>query len=463
MWRPISYRATILAALLLAAALTFPALAPAGRYAELGNNTEASVFAAQPDGKLLLSGSTDLCKPFDDCPDRRLFVARMLRSGQLDPHFGGSEGIAVIPFKGSSARITDASLQANGRIVVVGALWTDEGATSFAARLMPNGRLDRSFGSAGRVELPINIPYYGGVAIDRQGRIIVAGSRYPDFAVTALLPSGRLDKTFGTDGVATAHFSPAALFDEAEGLEILSGNRILVSGTSEKISSESYIGLAQLLPDGSLDPSFGGGDGLAIGPGIRGQTGDDPGTDRSGGSPIVTDDSITIVGHAGRSGMHQCPSGLITRFDRDGVWDPSYGSAGTRLFRCTSGFRGTATADRHLLVSGTADFYDLSYPRIGRFDADGNADREFSRGAGLRRLRPAGLQGWGTGLIARGNSAFFSASMLFDNCSRSEVGCQAVTVTKLNADGSLDRSFGTAGVASFPTLKICRRHPLKPC
>ena len=469
MRRPVSIRATIFTALLLAAALTFPAAASAGKYAALGSYTGASLFAAQPDGKLLLRGSTKDCSELEECVGRP-FIARIRRSGELDTGFGAGNGIARIPIHGSRVGITAASLQANGKIVVVGASGRDEHATWFVVRLRPNGNPDRSFGSSGRVRLPSSIGYVSSasLAIDSNRRIIVVGSRYPGLVVAALLPSGRPDESFGDGGVLTGDFDSDAIYEEPEGLAILDDDRILISGTSETgfPGYGYYIGLAQFLANGSPDPSFGGGDGRAIGPGIRGQTGEDPGHDRSGGMPIVSANGITIVGHAGQSGWHQCPSGLITRFDREGNWDPSYGSSGVRLFRCVSGFRGVTAADGSLLVSGSADYYDLTFPRVGRFNPDGSADVAFNRSTGPRGLRPAGLQGYGTGVVEVGGSSFFSASMMLDPCkayARPKPDCQVATVTKLKKDGSLDRSFGTAGVTSFPPLKLCRRNPLQPC
>ncbi len=290
MRRPISIRTTILTALLLALAL--PAVASAGKYAELGKATSASLFAAQPDGKLLLYGGTYDCDEPGDCASRP-FTARLLRSGELDPGFGGGDGIATIPIRGSQASVTAATLLTDGKIVLVGTpILDDGGATRFIARLLPNGRLDRHFGTSGRVRLPSSLGAVqaDSLATDSQGRIILVGSRYPGFTVAALLPSGQPDVSFGNGGIVTGDFAPESSSEEAEGLAILGDDRILISGTSlgQGPSYGHYIGLEQLLPNGSPDPAFGGGDGRAIGPGIQGQTGDNPFKDDSGGAPIVS-------------------------------------------------------------------------------------------------------------------------------------------------------------------------------
>jgi uncharacterized delta-60 repeat protein len=310
----------------------------------------------------------------------------------------------------------------------------------------------------------------GTLAIGEGRHIVVAGQshgtgQYPDgkLLISALLHTGEIDAGFGTGGFVTRRFSPSDNWDVPSELTTLSDGRVLVSGTAEFDPSESRIGLLRLLPDGSPDPSFGGGDGVAIGPRL-GDPKSAAGDLKTGaGSVVVSKDWITVVGFSGYQGVHICPAGLLTRFDSTGEWDPSYGSDGARLFRCTTGFTGSASGGS-LLVSGTTDFYDVDlYPVVGRFYSDGSPDLDFNRGTGLRGLRPGGLEGWGTGAAPIGSSALFSAQMICPGNPRKGTDCHAVTVTKLGPDGRLRRSFGKAGIASLPPIRICRRAPLSPC
>jgi uncharacterized delta-60 repeat protein len=104
--------------------------------------------------------------------------------GWLDPDicFGVDEfeigyGIRIYNF-GDSARATDSAVQADGRIVLVGAT-TDRGDDDdlFVIRIRPDGEIDAGFGTDGIVYLDFGGDEQdGSVVIDDQGRIVVAGS-----------------------------------------------------------------------------------------------------------------------------------------------------------------------------------------------------------------------------------------------------------------------------------------------
>ena len=101
------------------------------------------------------------------------------------------------------------------------------------ARLLDNGALDTSFSGNGKVHINFNSPDSNsedrvqGVAIDPQGRIILAGSAQVsaanhDFAVVRLTAAGALDETFDGDGRATVAFNLADVF-------FLLGNLLLMA------------------------------------------------------------------------------------------------------------------------------------------------------------------------------------------------------------------------------------------
>jgi uncharacterized delta-60 repeat protein len=101
----------------------------------------------QPDGKLLLIGSTP----------RSAAVVRLLPDGARDPSFG-RDGLTVIPPRALAdtpecVMATTGAVTAEGRIAVAGMLGCGgeggQDAGSFVARLRPNGQLDRTFARRG--------------------------------------------------------------------------------------------------------------------------------------------------------------------------------------------------------------------------------------------------------------------------------------------------------------------------
>jgi uncharacterized delta-60 repeat protein len=121
--------------------------------------------------------------------------------GSLEPDicFGTDEletgyGLRTYDFGGSKA-VNSIAVQADGRIILAGAT-TDQGTDddAFVIRIRPDGEIDAGFGANGIVYLDFGGDEQdGSVAIDSQGRIVIASSSRPStgdrFAVvTRLLP-----------------------------------------------------------------------------------------------------------------------------------------------------------------------------------------------------------------------------------------------------------------------------------
>jgi uncharacterized delta-60 repeat protein len=451
--------ATVVVALVFVA----PAGGAKGPYDDLGDNTYGTVSAVQGDGRILISGATDSCDPSNTCHESQAFVARLLHSGRPDPSFGRGDGIQRVRVRGPDAGVSNTIPLQDGKIIVGGSSVSDDTSKAFIARLKPNGLPDRRFGKSGKVVVPQMYLSGGTVAIDGDGRIIFVGYDYGRLVIGALLPGGEIDKSYGTDGFINRRFLPSDFWDYAGDLTALPDGRILIAGTAESDPSHSRIALLSMLPDGSPDPSFGGGDGLAIGPTVGDPHSSGGNLESGAGSAVVTSERITVVGYSGYVGTHICPAGVLTRFDSAGEWDPSYGAGGAYLLPCAYSFVGAASGSS-MLVSGTIETYDqYLMPVAGRIYSDGSPDLDYNREPRLRGLRPGGLEGWGTGAAATGSSALFSASVYCPGNPRTGAGCRAVTVTKLGPDGRLRRSFGRAGIASLPPIRICRRAPLSPC
>ena len=154
------------------------------------------------------------------------------------------------------------AIDSQGRIVVAGSVrLPDPPRDNFAfalARYTPDGSLDPSFSGDGKLTTD-----FGGladnayaVAIDPQDRIVAAGQGYTgvdfDFALARYTPDGSLDPTFSSGGKVTTDFGES---DGARSVTIGSRGRIVAVGSSSR-HLDSFA-LARYRPDGSLDRSFG--------------------------------------------------------------------------------------------------------------------------------------------------------------------------------------------------------------
>ena len=221
----------------------------------IGNAGGALLLALQPDGKIVVAGSTQM--------------ARFDSNGQLDTSFG-TGGLAVLLAPMPSAM----ALQSDGRILIasgapsppIAELNPPPGAGSLT-RYNSNGSLDRTFGISGEAA---SVALPSAVAVQIDGRILVAGSiisrliptgNATGFGVVRFNPSGSIDTTFGTHGGAITGFG-SRLLAGAFALAIQTNGDIIAAGEAGNFMAPNLtlsFGLARYTSIGMLDTTFGSG------------------------------------------------------------------------------------------------------------------------------------------------------------------------------------------------------------
>jgi uncharacterized delta-60 repeat protein len=187
----------------------------------IGSNAEVHALLLQPDGKLVAAGVTFVSGAGN------FALARYNPGGTLDPTFGVG-GLVTTDF-GANDRGLDAVLQDDGKVVVAGESTGDVA----LARYNSDGSLDATFGSGGKVvtDLGADLARASAVDLDSAGNIVAAGTFFTtpkEFLVLRYTPTGTLDSTFGSGGVAVASFGSG--FTEGEALDIESNGKLLVAG-----------------------------------------------------------------------------------------------------------------------------------------------------------------------------------------------------------------------------------------
>jgi uncharacterized delta-60 repeat protein len=138
-----------------------------------------------------------------------LYLERLESRSLLRPRFGKG-GLVTTDFTGNLSTDSYAvALQPNGKIVVAGSANN----VMALARYNPDGRLDKSFGSGGEVTTS-----FGGeakayaVTLQNNGKIVAGGyaasSTFgaPTFALARYTQGGTLDTTFGTASIITTSY-----------------------------------------------------------------------------------------------------------------------------------------------------------------------------------------------------------------------------------------------------------------
>jgi uncharacterized delta-60 repeat protein len=259
----------------------------------------------QADGRLVLVGDVVF-----QSPPRLFALARLNPDGSLDPSFG-TAGRVTTSF-GSSVTGSGGLLQPDGRIVAVGFLGFSSG-TIAAARYNADGSLDLTFGTGGQLTLP-QFPAFvvRDAALQPDGKILIAGAVGGDFALVRVLPNGSPDPAFDGDGLVVSDFGAS---ESGSSVIVLGDGRIVLGGTRQQGSAADFA-LVRYLPDGTVDTTFGAG-GLATA---------DSGAPETGEQLIrLPDGKLLLAGFANDAGAHDF---LLARFHQGGTLDTSFGSVG---------------------------------------------------------------------------------------------------------------------------------------
>lgn len=223
-----------------------------------GDLDQANAVALQPDGKIVVVG-----RKASDYSGYDTAIVRYTANGSLDTSFGSNNDGKVIINVGGLEEALDVAIQADGRIVVVGT--GGPGGNFVVLRLNANGTLDPSFGGSGTVLTDIggNSDTADGVALQADNKIVVAGDKSSsgyggDFAVVRYKPDGSLDSSFGTGGKVVTDLGGSNMpgSDAAYDVVLEPSGKILLAGRG---GSSQDFALVRYNLDGSLDGTFGNG------------------------------------------------------------------------------------------------------------------------------------------------------------------------------------------------------------
>jgi uncharacterized delta-60 repeat protein len=203
-------------------------------------------------------------------PDSDTLVLALDSTGAPDPTFGAGGIVIHHDFAGGELRDwgVAGTTDSEGRILVVG--HSNRGGlyhNMVVWRFTAGGEIDRGFGKKGRVAHPRGDGIWlsttaTDIILDASGRILVSGYGRPqrkkqEMVVWCLTPSGKIDKTFGNDGVVLGR-KPAkyALRAGGESMTLDSEGRIVVAGHASG-PNRSIMVVWRFGPDGQPDESFG--------------------------------------------------------------------------------------------------------------------------------------------------------------------------------------------------------------
>lgn len=220
---------------------------------DFGNNRFDYGYAVtlQPDGKILMTGESNISGNASD-----FGVVRYNVDGSLDNTFG-TNGMVITDI-GSTDHSSAILVQQDSRIVVAGYSWNGSNYDFALARYNTDGSLDLSFDLDGKVTSDFGGVDLGtAMVLQPDHKLVVAGTHQDgnigsDFVLARYNPDGTLDPTFGTEGSVITNFGSGEQYgDYGYAVDLQRDGKIVMAG-----SSEFSFALARFNTDGLLDATF---------------------------------------------------------------------------------------------------------------------------------------------------------------------------------------------------------------
>jgi len=234
-------------------------------------------------------------------------------------------------------------------------------AFNLASKAQTPGTIDSSFAANGSFILALGSGLDNGnaVIVLPDDRILVAGiTEKADFDwadyVLRLTPDGKIDSTFGTNGI-TIFEADTAHIDYAEGMTLQPDGKIIVVGGVEAGGDDINYVAARLSSDGMIDSSF-GTNGIQV---IH----KDGGEDLAYKAAVQPDGKIVLAGQDYIPGMI-LRNGILLRLNSDGSLDSSFGASGFD----TTALANDYTSFQDLLLMDDGSIVAAGYTGNNKYD-----------------------------------------------------------------------------------------------
>ena len=363
--------------------------------------------------------------------------------GVVDTSFGG--GVVRQPVDIGEDYANAVAVQADGKVIVAGSSATATGTWISLVRFLRDGGLDPSFGVGGKVITQVGThgnDVAQAIAVQADGRIVVAGASDQgatglDFVVLRYKADGSLDTAFGDGGKVVADFAGDS--DRAWAVLLQADGRIVVGGEANTGTGAGGTGVdfALLRLNADGTPDAGFGTlGKVVTP-----VGANTATDVVHGlavEGVLGEGRILAVGGEGDF--------RAVRYRPDGSLDTDFGTQGkiTGLFDSVIGGARAVTVlpTGQVVVAGQVNhhFAAVQLTSTGALDAGFGTAGRFEQSLAANWNEATALVRQDDGKLIVGGWAYTGAGSSGD-----------FAALRLNADGTPDASFGNAGVTISAT------------
>ena len=176
--------------------------------------------------------------------------------GLLDLNFDAN-GYMTLHINDSSSEANDIAVQSDNKILIAGYAYNGHDMDFALVRLFPDGSIDHSFGTDGKVltDFSSKDDVATSMKIQNDGKIVLGGmaANGSTFAVARYNIDGTPDNTFSLDGKDTCGFG--AIDYVGPSLLLQDDGKILLVG-SDSLNDTSYCSIVRYTSSGVIDTSF---------------------------------------------------------------------------------------------------------------------------------------------------------------------------------------------------------------
>jgi uncharacterized delta-60 repeat protein len=271
------------------------------------------------------------------------------------------------------------------------------------------------------------------ISLHRQ--IVVAASALLTFSALIHAAPADLDTSFDGTGKVTTDVGGQVIFDQIVAVQF--DGKIIAAGTAKPDGgSVDQFFLVRYNADGGLDPTFG--------------TGGKVFTDFGGGGAYLNglvlqlDGRMVAVGYTYIGGVNHV---AVARYNANGSLDATFNGTGKVVTTVPAGLpvgeNVAGLPDGKVVVTGQVDVAGINDVLVVRYNPDGSLDTTFN-GTGIVTVSIGPSHDYGRAVLPVGGGkliiAGYSGSGVTDD----------FAAIRLNADGTLDTSFGGTGKVTTP-------------
>jgi uncharacterized delta-60 repeat protein len=385
-----------------------------------------------------------------------LFNGAALFSQTLDSNFGNG-GKVTVTLGGDTQGFGALSVLPDGKIIACGAYEVSGSPYDYLVlvKYKTDGTEDLSFGVNGRVYTEVMHAqiYSNAIAVQSNGKIVVVGCKANGVSYDTY---NYIVRRYNSDGTPDTEFAQNSIReidmnnfgDTAYAVKILPNGKIVVAGTAANNTPGNELdedfGIVMLLQDGSPDPAFGTGGKVLVAFGLH--------VDYPNFIELQADGNILIGGNT-KASVDTPVDLAIVKLSPEGNLDSSFGNSGkvtlhlgtTNLMYAMRSLPDNTIVTTGLIYepSGPLNNFTATYQgMMTKFNANGNPDTSF--GVNGHVIFPTAIPNVRTitDVLPIGDKLLCSA--LYRQSASFEV-----RLMQFNANGSVDTAFGTDGSSSF--------------